>query len=232
MLFSVCVCLYSNKAIKIIFGLRKKFEAQHHMTKVEPGSCSLFETPKCMPVLSFLLASSHYHPPMNFYHISLLLLVVLSAYSESPQHAKPPDSPDPIGVTFCPDSSSAQLGVLAPGLPQNVVYMFTQPNEVYMFTQPNVVYMFIQPNEVYMSTQPSNEVYMLTQPQNEVSRIVLPQHEVYIFTQPQNEVFVSLLPPNGVFILPQNKVLKSVLVNCQLFCNLKIIVDFFTRCPS
>ena len=103
---------------------------------------------------------------MNFYHISLLLLVVLSAYSGSPQHAKPPDSPNPIRVT---NNSSAQLGILAPGLPQN-------------------------------------EVYRSTLPQNEVFRIVLPQ--------------------NGVFILPQNEALKSVTANCQLFCNLKIIMDF------
>ena len=115
---------------------------------------------------SFLLAFSHHHPLMNFYHISLLLLVVLSAYSGSPQHAKPPDSPNPIRVT---NNSSAQLGILAPGLPQN-------------------------------------EVYRSTLPQNEVFRIVLPQ--------------------NGVFTLPQNEVLKSVTANCQLFCNLKIIMDF------
>ena len=74
-----------------------------------------------------------------------------------------------IGVTVCPNSSSAQLGVLAPGLPQN-----------------------------------------------EVFRIVEPQHEV----------FVPLLPQNGVLILSHNEVLKSVPANCQLLCNLKIIVDF------
>src|ERR1700729_1166094 len=84
-----------------------------------PGSCSLFETPKRVLALSFLLASSHHHPLMNFYHISLLLLVVLSAYSGSPQHAKPPDFPNPIRVT---NNSSVQLGILAPGLPQNEVY--------------------------------------------------------------------------------------------------------------
>src|ERR1700685_4509123 len=77
----------------------------------------------------FLLASSHHHPLMNFYHISLLLLMVLSAYSGSPQHAKPPDSPNPIRVT---NNSSAQLGILAPGLPQNEVYRSTLPqNEVF-----------------------------------------------------------------------------------------------------
>src|ERR1700733_13371851 len=93
-----------------------------------PGSCSLFETPKRVFACSFLLASSHHHPLMNFYHISLLLLVVLSAYSGSPQHAKPPDSPNPIRIT---NNSSAQLGILAPVLPQNEVYKSNLPlNEV------------------------------------------------------------------------------------------------------
>jgi len=125
---------------------------------------------------------------MNFYHISLLLLVVLSAYSGSPQHAKPPDSPNPIRV-INNTSSSAQLGVLAPGLPQN-------------------------------------EVYLSTQPQNEVFRIVLPQNGVFIL--PQNEVFTSTLPPNGVFktVQLQNEVFKPVTAHCQMFCNLKIILDF------
>ena len=96
----------------------------HHMTKVPPGSCSPFETPKHVPQFSFLLASSHHHPSMNYHYIFLLLLVVLSAYSESPQHADPPDSP-PIEVTVYPDSSSAQLGILAPVLPQNEVYTWS-----------------------------------------------------------------------------------------------------------
>jgi hypothetical protein len=141
-----------------------------------------------MPVLSFLLASSHHHPLMNFYHISLLLLVVLSAYSGSPQHAKPPDSLNPIRV-INNTSSSAQLGILAPGLPQN-------------------------------------EVYLSTLPQNEVFRIVLPQNGVFIL--PQNEVFTSTLPPNGVFktVQLQNEVFKPVTAHCQMFCNLKIILDF------
>ena len=152
-----------------------------------------------MSVLSFLLASSHYHPLMNLYHISLLILVVLSAYSESPQHAQPPDSTDPIGVTVCTNSSSAKLGVLAPGLPQI---------------------------EVYKSTLPQNEVFRTTLPQNEVFRTTLPQNEVFRTTLPQHEVFVSLLPQKGVFILPQNEVLKSVPTNCPLFCHLKMTVDF------
>src|ERR1700733_6722537 len=64
---------------------------------------------------------------MHFYYFFLLLLVVLSAYSESPHHAKPPDFLDPIGVTVCPNSSSAQLGVFAPVLPQNEVYRIVLP---------------------------------------------------------------------------------------------------------
>jgi len=40
----------------------------------------------------FRLASSL---DMNFYYIFLLLLVVLSAYSERPQYGKPPDPLDP-----------------------------------------------------------------------------------------------------------------------------------------
>src|ERR1700685_1716865 len=82
----------------------------HHLELWQMCGCAFFR-----------LASSYYHPDMIFYHISFLLLVVVSAYSESPQHAKPPDSPNSIGVTVCPNSSTAQLGVLAPVLPQNGV---------------------------------------------------------------------------------------------------------------
>ena len=82
---------------------------------------------------------------MKFYYFSLLLLVVLSAYSESPQPSKSPDSFDPTPVTVCPNSSSVQLGVLAPVLPQN---------------------------EVYRSVLPQTEVYKTVLPQNGVFKIV------------------------------------------------------------
>jgi hypothetical protein len=59
---------------------------------------------------------------MNPYYIFLLLLVVLSAYSESPEHVNPPYS-FPIAVEVYPNSSSAQLGVFTPVLPQNEVYI-------------------------------------------------------------------------------------------------------------
>src|ERR1700734_3867368 len=82
---------------------------------------------------------------MKFYYFSLLLLVVLSAYSESPQPSKSPDSFDPTTVTVCPNSSSVQLGVLGPVLPQN---------------------------EVYRSVLPQTEVYKTVLPQNGVFKIV------------------------------------------------------------
>src|SRR5882762_7529889 len=89
---------------------------------------------------------------MKFYYFFLLLLVVLSAYSESLQPSKSPDSFDPTPVTVHPNSISAQLGVLAPVLPQN---------------------------EVYRITLPQNEVYKIALPQHEVYKVPLPQNKVY-----------------------------------------------------
>src|SRR6267154_917223 len=132
---------------------------------------------------------------MNFYYSFLLLLVVLSVYSEGPQYAKPPDPLDSSLVNGYPNSSSAQLGVLAPVLPQNEVYMFTQPQ-----------------NEVHLSTQPQNEVYLSTQPQNEVFKIVLPQNKALTLSG----VYNFFLPPNGVF--------KITTANWQLFNNVKTTV--------
>jgi hypothetical protein len=82
---------------------------------------------------------------MNFYYIILLLLVVLSAYSESPQHGKPPDSLDSTVVAVCPNSSSDPLGVLAPVLPQSEMFRTVLPlNEVGSVLQ-NGVFKFILP---------------------------------------------------------------------------------------
>jgi len=41
---------------------------------------------------------------MKFSSIFLLLLVVLSAFFESPQHGKPPDSLDSLLVAVCPNT--------------------------------------------------------------------------------------------------------------------------------
>jgi hypothetical protein len=153
----------------------------HHPHHPFPtGGCSSFETPKRVRAFSFLLVSSHHHPSMNFFYF-LLLLVVLSAYSESPQHAKSPDSFNPTVVTACSNSSSAQLGILAPGLPQNEVYI----------ELPSLIMRYIKPPRLimrYMFTQPHNEVYKTTLPHNEVYEIVLPQIEVVSNYLPQPEM--------------------------------------------
>jgi hypothetical protein len=88
--------------------------------------------------------------PMNYHYIFLLLLVVLSAYSESPQYAKPP----PIGITVYPNSSSAKLGVLAPVLPQNEVFETVLP-------QKEVFKIVIPQNEVDRSVLPQNGVLII-----------------------------------------------------------------------
>ena len=115
---------------------------------------------------------------MNYHYFFLLLLVVPPAYYESPQHTKPPDSPDPIRLALCSNSSSTQLDILAPVLPQN---------------------------EVFITTLPHNEVYKTILPHNEVFKIVLPQKGVVKTILPQNEVFKNVLPQNGVYrtVLPQ-----------------------------
>src|ERR1700734_1165631 len=94
---------------------------------------------------------------MKFYYFSLLVLVVLSAYSESPQPSKSPYSFDPTPVTVCPNSSSVQLGVLAPVLPQNEVFKIVLPQ-----------------NGVFRSRTilPQNEVFKIALPQNGVTIIV------------------------------------------------------------
>src|ERR1700734_4309888 len=100
---------------------------------------------------------------MNFYYIFLLLLVVLSAYSESPQQGEPPDSLDSPSVAVCPNSSSDPLGVLAPILPQSWVFGSVLPQNMIL---------------------PQNEV-----PQSWVFEIVLPQSWVFEIVLPHSWVF-------------------------------------------
>jgi len=138
---------------------------------------------------------------MNFYYSFLLLLVVLSAYSESPPYAKPPDS---TIVTVCPNSHNS-LDVLAPVSTQNEVYMS-----------------FLPQNEVYMSSLPQNEVYMSFLPQNEVYMSFLPQNKVYMSILPQ--IGMSQTEVN-ITVLPENEVFQIVAVNFQL-SRVKTIINF------
>ena len=173
---------------------------------------------------------------MNFFYSFLLLLVVLSGFSEHLQHANVPDF---LHTPSCSNSSSAQLGILAPVLPQNEVYGITPPqNKVYRVTPPQ--------NEVYRITSPQKEVYRITPPQNEVNRITPPQNEVYSTALPQNEVLRFVLIPSGVFnvgrsssnvfktvltqcvvlkfVPPQNGVFKFIFANCQLSNQIKTVM--------
>jgi hypothetical protein len=112
---------------------------------------------------------------MNFYYIFLLLLVVLSAYSESPQQGEPPDSLDSTSVAVCPNSSSDPLGVLAPVLPQSWVFEFILPQ-----------------NEGFGSVL-QNGVFKIVLPQNWVFGVVLSPIEVNITVLPQNWVFNNVI---------------------------------------
>jgi hypothetical protein len=184
---------------------------------------------------------------MNSHYFFLLLLVVLSTYSESPKYANPPNS-SAIGVTVCSNSSSAQLGILAPVWPQNEVYKNPPQYEVYKTppqyevykTPPQYeVYKTLPQYEVYKNppqyevykTPPQYEVYKnppqyevyKTPPQYEVYKNP-PQYEVYK-TQPQYEVYRISLPQNEVFetVLPQ---LGIATVNYQLSNRVKHIIIY------
>ena len=139
---------------------------------------------------------------MNFYSIFLLLLVVLSAYSESPQ---PPDPLDFSVVAVCPNSSSDSLGVLAPVLSQNEMSGSVLSQN-----------MILPQNEVFRTVLLQNEAFEIVLPQNEVNTSVLLQGGIFrvviVNWQLSNEVkavidFVLNLRVKSI------KILTSTLVN-------------------
>ena len=134
---------------------------------------------------------------MHIYYFFLLLLVVLSVYSESPQYA----NTSPIEVTAYSSSSHAHLGISTPVLPQLEVYRTTLPCDEVSKTPP-------PHNEVSKKTPPHNEVYKTTLLHSEVSKIVLPQ-----------KIVVEI-------ILPENEVFKIVIVNCQSPKKVKSVIDY------
>ena len=144
----------------------------HHMTEFKPD-------PEVVHLLklrsgrsSFLSSLLPPILPMNLCYSILLLLLVLSGFSESLQHTKPPDFLHTTRVVC----DSSQLGVLAPVLPQNEVYRIIPPH-----------------NEVYKPTPPQNEVYKPIMPQNKA----LTSSEVLKLTP--SGVFNYFLPLNRVF---------------------------------
>ena len=129
-------------------------------------------------------------------YLFLLLLVVLSAYPESPQHVNLPYS-FPIADAVYPKSSTAKLGVFTPVRPQNEVY--------------------INPPHYEVSIKPPHYEVSINLPQYEVF-ISPPQYEVYGIALPQNEVFETVLPQLGGF--------KIAPVNCQMFNIVKNIISY------
>src|SRR5882762_8966832 len=160
--------------------------------QIQPTLFTIWNSGGCVAVLSH----------MNFYYMFLLLLVVLSAYSESPQQGEPPDPLDLTVVAVCPNSSSDSLGVLAPVLSQNE--MSGSQNEVYRT-------IVLSQSEVFGSQS-------MILPQNEVFRTVLLQNEAFAIVLPQNEVNISVLLQGGIF--------RVVIVSWQLFSEVKAIIDF------
>jgi len=153
----------------------------------------------------FLLAPSHHHLPMNLCYSFLLLLLVLSGFSESLQHAKPHDFLY-TRVTVC---SSAQLGVLAPVLPQNEVYRFIPPH-----------------SEVYKPNPPQNEVYKTILPQNKA----LTSSEM--LNKTLNGAFNYFLPPNGVFkiITADFQLFNNMKTTIEIVLNLGVKGTVQFRC--
>src|ERR1700692_1476555 len=92
----------------------------------------------------------------------LLLLVVLSAYSESPQQGEPPDPLDLTVVAICPNSSSDSLGVLAPVLSQNEM-------SGSVLSQNRI----LPQNEMYRTVLPQNEVNISVLLQGGIFRVVI-----------------------------------------------------------
>jgi hypothetical protein len=134
--------------------------------RIETGSYHL----KLRPASGSALSSSHHHPDMNFYNIFLLLLVVLSAFFENPQHGKPPDSLDFALVAICPNSSSDSLGVLAPVSPRvrclELSYLRMRLDQCFRMG-------------VFKFVLPQNGVFEVVPSQTEINKTVLPQNEMF-----------------------------------------------------
>ena len=93
---------------------------------------------------------------MNFYNIFLLLLVVLSAFFENPQHGKPSDSLDFALAAVRPKSSSDSLGVLAPVSPQSEMFRTVLPQHEVKSVLQNGVFKFVLPQNGVFEVVPSD----------------------------------------------------------------------------
>ena len=133
--------------------------------------------------------------------------MVLSAFFESPQHGKPPDSLDFLLVAVCPNSNSDSLGILAPVLPQGEMFGSVLPQN-----------MVLPQNEVYRAVLPQHEVFgSVLQNGVFMFEFDLLQNEVFKFHLSQTEVNITVLPQNGLY--------NNEFFNYQFFDKVKNIVN-------
>jgi uncharacterized membrane protein len=122
---------------------------------------------------------------MNLYYLCLLLLLGLSVFPEGPQHAKPPNVS--VSAVVSPvESSSALLGILALGLPQNEV-----------FDRDRII--------------PTHNGYIRTVlPQNEVFEIILAHNGYNMTVLPYFGYYKSVNLPEWVFISYLNQKIRNL----------------------
>src|SRR5882757_4814263 len=96
---------------------------------------------------------------MNLFYTFLLLLLLLSGFSESLQHVKPPDLLHTTRVTICPNIGSAQLGGLAPVLPQNEVYKITLSQNEVVPTLSEVLNFYLTLSGVFKFVTPKCQLF-------------------------------------------------------------------------
>jgi hypothetical protein len=101
---------------------------------------------------------------MNLFYTLLLLLLLLSGFSESLQHVKPPDLLHTTRVTVCPNIGSAQLGGLAPVLPQNEVYRIVLSQNEVVPTSSEVLNFDLTLSGVFKFVPLLNEVFEIVAP--------------------------------------------------------------------
>jgi hypothetical protein len=99
---------------------------------------------------------------MNIFYLWLLLVVVLSAYSEGP-HIKPLDSLGPSVLAVDLNSTIAQLGVLVPVLPQNGALHNLPQNGVLHNLPQNEVLQNLPQNEVSKSAYKIDSIFKRVQ---------------------------------------------------------------------
>src|SRR5258705_484005 len=151
---------------------------------------------------------------MNYFYSFLLLLVVLSAYSDSPHHSKPPDPLDLTLAAVCSNSSSDPLSILAPVLSQNEISISVLSQN--MVLPQSEVFGFVMTLSGVLNT-PSGVLNIVGGVVMTLSGVLNTPGGVFKI------VIVDVMTPSGV-LNTLGGVFKIVTINCQLFNNLKTII--------